>query len=390
MNKKAIYKFLKKINTANTEKELIEISNHGFIEITGAYASWMGLINFTNNQLDLNRLKLSEKFEENKFLTSEIKKVKQIISDSYKNFEIEDINEFLEYASKKNKILKPLIYKNNTLGYIALISSDDNFYKKNITTVNLLLEYICSKLEILSLYTERKKGIKERMEFLASVSHEFKTPLNSIIGFSDLLAEKYKDTDSEKYLNNISQSSIYLMDLIKNVLDYARSEYSPMELKLEKLRTKQIINDIIWSFNEMRKEKNITFNYTLSDVVIKADVIRFKQLVHNLVSNAIKFSKPDSTISIVTYVKRKQEFIFEIKDTGDGISKRDMAKIFNFFTQVNRNQLKRQQGSGVGLAICRKILNAHGGKIFVKSRLHYGSTFWFTIPQYTQKKSSQK
>ena len=175
------------------------------------------------------------------------------------------------------------------------------------------------------------------------------------------------------------------MDLIKNVLDYARSEYSPMELKIEKFRPKKIISDIIWSFDEMRKEKNITFNYTLSDIIISADLIRFKQLVYNLISNALKFSKTNSSISIITYLNRKQEFIFEIKDNGDGISKKDMSKIFNFFTQVNRSQLKRQQGSGVGLALCRKILNAHGGKIFVKSKFHYGSTFWFTIPQ---KKSS--
>ena len=386
MNKKAIYKFVKKINSAKSYKDLIDITNECFIDITNAYASWIGLVNFDNNQLDLNKLKISNKLDENKFLNSEIKKIKQIMFDSYKNFEIEDINEFLDYASKKNKILKSIIYKNNTLGYIALISADSNFYKKNINTINILLEYISSKLEIISLYEERKKNIKERMEFLASVSHEFKTPLNSIIGFSDLLAEKNQDTENLKYLNNISQSSVYLMDLIKNVLDYARSEYSPMELKIEKFRPKKIISDIIWSFDEMRKEKNITFNYTLSDIIISADLIRFKQLVYNLISNALKFSKTNSSISIITYLNRKQEFIFEIKDNGDGISKKDMSKIFNFFTQVNRSQLKRQQGSGVGLALCRKILNAHGGKIFVKSKLHYGSTFWFTIPQ---NKSSQ-
>ena len=244
----------------------------------------------------------------------------------------------------------------------------------------MLIEYVNIKLEIISLYDERKKSVKERTEFLASVSHEFKTPLNSIIGFSGLLAEKFRGTESEKYLNNISQSSLYLMSLIQNVLDFSRSEYKPIELKKEKVRTKKVINDIIWSFNEMRKEKNIDINYTLSDVIINADLIRFKQLVYNLISNALKFSKENSSISILTYVSRKQEFIFEIKDTGDGISKRDLTKIFTFFTQVNRNQLKRQQGSGVGLALCRKILQAHGGEISVKSKLNHGSTFWFRIP----------
>ncbi len=386
MNKKAINKFVKKINTAKNNKEFADIINQGFMEITGAKACWTGLINWGTNQIEVRKIKSSDDFKKNKKLSSDVKNIRQTAYDYYKNFEIEDLNEYLELTSKKNIILLPLIYRNNSLGYIGMISEDDNFNKKNIETVNIILEYISSRLEIISLYEERKRNGRERIEFLASISHEFKTPLNSIMGFSDLLAEKFQGTDNEKYLNNISKSSAYLMKLIQNVLDYTKDEYGVMELKPEKFRSKQVIDDIIWSFEEIRKEKNITFNYTLSDVIIKADLIRFKQLVYNLISNAVKFSKENSAISIVTFVNNKKEFTFEIKDRGDGISKKDQAKIFNFFTQVNRSQLKRQQGSGVGLALCRKIVRSHGGEIFVKSKLHYGSKFCFTIPQ---KKSSR-
>ena len=386
MNKKAINKFVKKINTAKTNKELADIINQGFMDITGAQACWTGLINWETNQIEVRKIKSSTDFQKNKKLSSDVKEIRQTAYDYYKNFEIEDLNENLELSSKKNIILLPLIYRNNSLGYIGMISEDDNFNKKNIETVNIILEYISSRLEIISLYEERKRSGRERIEFLASISHEFKTPLNSIMGFSDLLAENFQGTENEKYLNNISKSSAYLMKLIQNVLDYTKDEYGVMELKPEKFRAKEIIDDIIWSFEEIRKEKNITFNYILSDVIIKADLIRFKQLVYNLISNAVKFSKENSTISIVTFVNNKKEFTFEIKDRGDGISKKDQAKIFNFFTQVNRSQLKRQQGSGVGLALCRKIVRSHGGEIFVKSKLHYGSKFCFTIPQ---KKSSR-
>lgn len=381
MNKKAINKFVKKINTAKTNKELADIINQGFMDITGAQACWTGLINWETNQIEVRKIKSSTDFQKNKKLSSDVKEIRQTAYDYYKNFEIEDLNEYLELSSKKNIILLPLIYRNNSLGYIGMISEDDNFNKKNIETVNIILEYISSRLEIISLYEERKRSGRERIEFLASISHEFKTPLNSIMGFSDLLAENFQGTENEKYLNNISKSSAYLMKLIQNVLDYTKDEYGVMELKPEKFRAKEIIDDIIWSFEEIRKEKNITFNYILSDVIIKADLIRFKQLVYNLISNAVKFSKENSTISIVTFVNNKKEFTFEIKDRGDGISKKDQAKIFNFFTQVNRSQLKRQQGSGVGLALCRKIVRSHGGEIFVKSKLHYGSKFCFTIPQ---------
>lgn len=386
MNKKAIYKFLKKINTANSNKELADIINQGFMDITGAQACWTGLINWSTNQIEARKIKTSTEFQNNKKLSSNVKEIRQITFDYYKNFEIEDLNEYLELTSKNNIILLPLIYRNNSLGYIGMISEDENFNKKNIETANIILEYISSRLEVISLEEEKKRSGQEKIEFLASISHEFKTPLNSIIGFAELLAEHFQGTENEKYLINITKSSAYLMKLIQNVLDYTKDEYGVMELKPEKFRSKQIIDDIIWSFEEIRKEKNITFNYLLSDVIIKADLIKFKQLVYNLISNAIKFSKENSTISIVTFLNNKQEFSFEIQDTGDGISKKDQAKIFNFFTQVNRSQLKRQQGSGVGLALCRKIVRLHGGEIYVKSKLHYGSKFCFTIPQ---KKSSR-
>ena len=386
MNKKAIYKFLKKINTAKSNKALAEIINQGFIEITGALACWTGLINWGTNQIEVKKIRETEKLKANKNLSTEVKKIRQIAFDYYKDFEMEDLNEYLDLTSKKNIILRPLIYRNNSLGYIGMISDDENFNKKNIETVNIILEFISSRLEIISLYEERKRNGRERIEFLASIAHEFKTPLNSIMGFSELLAEKFEKTDDAKYLNNISKSSSYLMQFIQNILDYTKNEYGTMDLKPEKFRAKEIIDDIILSFDEIRKEKNITFNYTLSDITIKADLIRFKQLVYNLISNAIKFSKENSSISIVTFLNSKKEFTFEIQDKGDGISKRDLAKIFNFFTQVNRSELKRQKGSGVGLAICKKIARSHGGDLYVKSKLHQGSTFWFTIPQ---KKSSR-
>ncbi len=381
MNKRAIYNFVKKINTATNEKEFANLVNQGLLEITKASACWIGLANWETNKIEINKLKTTEEYRKNKKLALDIKKIRQTISDFYNNFDIEDLNEYITFISENNQIIKTINYRNNTLGYIGLIGNDENFYKNNIDTVNILVEFINNKLEILSLNEEKEKNSRSRMEFLASISHEFKTPLNSIIGFSSLLVEKFKDTENEKYINNINQSAQFLMGLIQNVLDFSRSEYKPLELHKENFRPKKVINDIIWSFDEMRKEKNITFNYTLSDITINADPLRFKQLIYNLISNAIKFSKENSSISIVSYIDSNKDFIFEIKDTGDGICKKDLGKIFTFFTQVNRSQLKRQQGSGVGLAVCKKIVNAHNGEINVKSRLHYGSTFWFSIPQ---------
>ena len=380
MNKKAIYNFVTKINAVKNLKDMADTINTEFIQLTGAYASWVSLINWNNNQVEVRKILTTERFKQDENLEKEVKNIKQTIYDFYKNFGLEEIYEHLSYMSNTNKILKPIIYRNNILGYVGLISADKNFNKNYITEVEILIEYISARLEIITLYDEKKRNARERTEFLASVSHEFKTPLNAIIGFCDLLSENIENEENLKYLHNISNNSVYLMSLIKNILEYARSDSQPLTIKKERIRTKQLINEILQNFDEMRKEKNITFNFTLSDIIINADLIRFKQLIYNLISNALKFSKENSSVAIVTYVNRKKEFVFEIRDKGDGISKKDITKIFNFFTQVNRSELKRQQGSGVGLALCRKILQAHGGEIFVKSKLHQGSTFWFTIP----------
>lgn len=380
MNKKAIYNFVTKINAVKNLKDMADTINTEFIQLTGAYASWVSLINWNNNQVEVRKILTTERFKQDENLEKEVKNIKQTIYDFYKNFGLEEIYEHLSYMSNTNKILKPIIYRNNILGYIGLISNDKNFNKNNLSAVELIIEYISARLEIITLYDEKKRNARERTEFLASVSHEFKTPLNAIIGFCDLLSENIENEENLKYLHNISNNSVYLMSLIKNILEYARSDSQPLTIKRERIRTKQLITEILQNFDEMRKEKNIKFNFTLSDIIINADLIRFKQLIYNLISNAIKFSKENSSVSIVTYVNRKKEFVFEIRDKGDGISKKDITKIFNFFTQVNRSELKRQQGSGVGLALCRKILQAHGGEIFVKSKLHQGSTFWFTIP----------
>ena len=380
MNKKANYNFVKNINTAKNLKDIAEITNSELLQLTNASAVWISLINWNNNQVEIKKLLSTERFKQDKVLQKEVRNIRQTITDFYNNFGIEEIYEHLAYMSNQNKILMPIIYRNNILGYTGLISNDKNFNKNNIADIELLMEYISARLEIITLYDEKQRTSKERTEFLASVSHEFKTPLNAIIGFCDLLCEKVEGEDNLKYLENISKNSIYLMSLIKNILEYAKSDSQPLTIKRVRIRTKKIITEILENFDEIRKEKKVSFNYTLSDIIINADLIKFKQLVYNLVSNALKFSRENSSISIVTYVNRKKEFIFEIRDKGDGISKKDITKIFNFFTQVNRSELKRQQGSGVGLALCRKILQAHGGEIYVKSKLHQGSTFWFTIP----------
>ncbi len=381
-NEKNICIFLKKLNTITGAKELAKTVLQGFLEFTHASAVCFCLLSSAGNHIEIKQYAFADGKKNNKRLVHLIEKISKVGVDMLtNNFDNEDIIEYFNSISKDQIIIEPIYYKNTVLGFIALANRNKNFNRRNDTIVEMLMESVNSRIEIIALNDELKRTNQEKVQFLASISHEYKTPLNSIIGFSDMLKSSLAGSDNFKYIDNISKSSRFLLSLIQDILDMARSEYKPLELKYETFRPKDVIKDIIYSFDEIVKEKNIKLSYTLMDVEVTADLKRFKQLIFNLVSNALKFNKVGGKITIVTYVDENRNYIFEIKDSGDGIRKKDYDKIFNFFSQVNRNKLKRQQGSGVGLALCKVIAKAHHGDIGFKSRLNNGSTFWFSLPQ---------
>lgn len=298
-----------------------------------------------------------------------------LFNNSYETIEIIDL---LEKLTNDKTIIYPIITGENLIGFTTIIFKESAKNYKNI--IDITVEYLNSRIEVLSLKSALEETNTQKIHFLASISHEYKTPLNSIIGFSDILKPKIFGTPKYKYIDNISKSSRFLLSLIQDILDVSRAEFKTLELSYSRIRPKSIIENIILSFEETLKKKNIKMLYTLMDIEITADLRRFQQLIYNLISNAIKFNKVNGTITIVTYIDEKQNFVFEIKDTGDGIRKKDYNLIFNFFSQVNRDLLKRQQGSGIGLALCKMIINAHKGSIGFKSKLKSGSTFWFKLP----------
>lgn len=229
-----------------------------------------------------------------------------------------------------------------------------------------------TKIKYVNKYLEQEDKWNLLRLLLAKISHEFKTPLNSIIGFSDLLKYRLKSEEELEFLNNISISSRHMLDLIQDLLDLTRAQYTPMELNYKEFETRDIILDIINSY------PNVEFDYTLVSLTINADVKRFRQLVYNLTSNAVKFNKPGCKIKILTY--KDDKFNFEITDYGDGIDESNYNVIFEFFAQSNDDIYKRQMGSGIGLALCKSIVEAHGGEIGVTSKLGEGSTFRFYLP----------
>lgn len=370
---------LKKLNSIRHKQELCKTICEGFLKLTNSKVCFCCLFNPDSSIVEVKRISCESSVNE-KELTKFIEKINsECCKFLEKSANAENISEYFESISGKQFIIVPILYGETFLGYLMLIKEDINFYKENVHFINIFPEHIALILENISLYQESEKQNKRKIEFLAGISHEFKTPLNSIIGFAEIIKSQNNGKENLKHVYNILQSSKHLLMLIEDILDVSKSQYKTLELNYSMFSPKDEIVKIILTLQEMIKEKNINLNYTLTDIKILADVKRFRQLIYNLVSNAIKFNKQNGKITIFTYVK-DNKFFFEITDTGDGISKRNYDKIFDFFSQVNRSQLKRQLGSGVGLAICKMITDAHKGEINFKSQIKKGSSFWFSLP----------
>lgn len=246
------------------------------------------------------------------------------------------------------------------------VLSKDELIDLIIKSKNETIKYVNKFLE-----EEEKQDVLRIV--LLKLSHEFKTPLNSIIGFSDVLKNRANSIEDCKCLNNINSSSKHLLSLIKDLLDVTRSQYKPLELIKTRFNTAEIIRQIISEF-ALR-----SINYTLTEVEINADETRFKQVIYNLISNAIKFSNSDDEIKIFSYVENSK-FCFEIMDFGEGIKDDDKNIVFDFFSQASNDVKKRQFGSGIGLSLCKSIVEAHEGNICVKNNIPKGSIFMFSMP----------
>lgn len=370
---------LKRLNSIRQKQELCKTICDGFLQLTNSKLCFCCFFNQDTHAVEAQKIAHSRMMN--------IKYVEQFIEDINcecvkfmdKSTHADEIFEYFHSISSPQLIIVPILYSQKFLGYLMLIKEDDKFYDENIHFINIFPEHIALILENISLYQESEKQNKRKIEFLAGISHEFKTPLNSIIGFAEIIESQSQAPVNSKYVQNILQSAKHLLTLIKDILDVSKSQYKILELNYSFFSTKDEITKVIMTLEEMLNEKNITLNYTLTEVRISADVKRFRQLIYNLLSNAIKFNKDGGKINILTYID-EDKFFFEVTDTGDGISKRNYDKIFNFFSQVNRSQLKRQLGSGVGLALCKMITDAHKGEINFRSQIKKGSSFWFSLP----------
>ena len=237
------------------------------------------------------------------------------------------------------------------------------------------------ELELRNREVERVNRLKD--EFLASMSHELRTPLNSIIGFSDLLAEQGAanfNPKQKRFLGHIQQGSRHLLELINDILDLSKIEAGHLELKYEDFEVSQAVAEVVATVRPIATAKNIQFDSVVaSDLFLYADRLRFKQVLYNLLSNALKFTPAGGQVSIEGSEERRA-VRFRVADTGIGIPTGEQEAIFESFHQVGTTTKGVREGTGLGLAITKRLVEQHGGSIWVESELGKGSRFFFTLP----------
>jgi GAF domain-containing protein len=224
---------------------------------------------------------------------------------------------------------------------------------------------------------------RHKSEFLANMSHELRTPLNAIIGFSEVLAEKmFGDVNDKQaeYLQDILESGRHLLSLINDILDLSKIEAGRMELELAEFDLPQAIQNALTLVRERALRRGIALHHAIDDRVadIRADERKVKQVLLNLLSNAIKFTPEGGRIHVRA---APADGLIEVSvtDTGVGIAPEDQGAVFEEFRQVGATDT-RAEGTGLGLALSRKFIELHGGKIWVQSEVGHGSTFTFTLP----------
>jgi signal transduction histidine kinase len=237
--------------------------------------------------------------------------------------------------------------------------------------------------ELGRLYRELETASRHKSEFLANMSHELRTPLNAIIGFSEVLDDRMFGELNEKqteYVRVILTSGRHLLSLINDILDLSKVEAGRMELDLGTFNLRMALENALTLVRERAMRRglalDLTVDETLEDVV--ADERKIKQVLLNLLSNAVKFTPEGGRID-VRALPANDTVEVSVTDTGVGVAPEDQEAIFEEFRQVGQAARKRE-GTGLGLALARKFVELHGGRLWVKSEVGHGSTFTFTLP----------
>jgi signal transduction histidine kinase len=302
------------------------------------------------------------------------------------------LRQMSETLGTRSVLFAPMLWEGRGVGAIFVARIEARaFTDKEIALLQTFADQAVIAIENTRLFREIQDkshqlevANQHKSEFLANMSHELRTPLNAVIGFSEVLIERMFGELNEKqadYLNDIHSSGKHLLSLINDILDLSKIEAGRMELDVETFDVPAALSNAMTLVRERAQRHGIALALEVADGVgeLRADERKFKQIMLNLLTNAVKFTPDGGKVNVQA---RLADGVLEVAvaDTGIGIAVEDQAVVFEEFRQVGRHYTNKQEGTGLGLSLTKRFVELHGGTIRVQSEPGKGSTFSFTLP----------
>ncbi len=228
-----------------------------------------------------------------------------------------------------------------------------------------------------------QRANEAKNDFLAVMSHEIRTPLNGLLGFTELLRSTHLSPEQQEFVHTVQNSGETLLLLLNDLLDFSKIESGAMELSTEPVVLRQLLDEVTKLQQSTARRKGIRLSLQVDPACpasILTDRQRLRQVLLNLLSNALKFTSTGEVETVVSPGEKENELHFSVRDTGCGIPPDMLETIFHPFTQVDASSSRQHGGTGLGLAICRRVVSLLGGRLWVESELNQGSCFHFSIP----------
>ena len=317
--------------------------------------------------------------------------VADILDDQ--QYAVRRIRSILARLGYRSVLAVPFLLEQRIMGALTVYRREPGSFVQEV--VNLLQTFATQSVlaiqnarlfrEIEDKSRQIETANRHKSEFLANMSHELRTPLNAIIGFSEVLGERMFGELNEKqaeYTDDILSSGRHLLSLINDILDLSKVEAGRMELEVTTFHLPDAIENAITLIRERASRHAIKLNRVIDDRLgdFTGDERKVKQVLVNLLSNAVKFTPEGGQIKVEANLG-DSAVIVSVTDTGIGIAPDDQEAIFEEFRQVGSNYAQKREGTGLGLALTRKFVELHGGKIWVESEVSKGSKFTFTLPK---------